>query len=167
MILMSPRNQASLGSKPSGSPHEQSKARTYCRYHESGTWVLVHMGSLLAVVGPPRHRSARVSRPHGSPCVTRSSMRKKAKSGRKKRSVTWRRVAGPDLSCVVARGRLPTSGPVAAGSERFSCTCCLVRLQTCIPSFNSSPRIRSAPQSRLSLAICLIKVMVSSASLGL
>jgi len=37
----------------------------------------------------------------------------------------------------------------------------IVRLQTRRPSFRSSPRMRSAPQSRLSLAICLIKAMVS------
>jgi hypothetical protein len=84
-------------------------------------------------------------------------MRKKAKSGRKNRSVTWRRVAGPDLSCVSARDRCSTSDLVEALSERSSWTCCLVRLQTWMPSFNNSPRILSAPQSRLSLAICLRK----------
>src|SRR5215831_20068822 len=43
----------------------------------------------------------------------------------------------------------------------------MVRLQTRRPSFNNSPRILSAPQSRLSLAICLIKAIVSAATLGL
>src|SRR5215472_9341586 len=42
-----------------------------------------------------------------------------------------------------------------------------VRLHTRMPSFNNSPRILSAPQSRLSFAICLIKAIVSSAILGL
>jgi len=42
----------------------------------------------------------------------------------------------------------------------------MVRLHTRMPSFNSSPRIRSAPQSGFALAICLIKAMVSSATLG-
>jgi hypothetical protein len=43
----------------------------------------------------------------------------------------------------------------------------MVRLHTRMPSFNSSPRIRSAPQSRFSLAICLIKAIVSAATFGL
>jgi hypothetical protein len=43
----------------------------------------------------------------------------------------------------------------------------MVRLQTRRPSFNSSPRIRSAPQSRFCVAICLIKAMVSAATFGL
>ncbi len=43
----------------------------------------------------------------------------------------------------------------------------MVRLHTPMPSFRSSPRIRSAPQSRLSLAISLIKAIVSGATLGL
>jgi hypothetical protein len=30
-----------------------------------------------------------------------------AKSGRKKRSVTWKRVAGPDLCCVIAQESRP------------------------------------------------------------
>jgi hypothetical protein len=42
----------------------------------------------------------------------------------------------------------------------------MVRLQTRRPSFSSSPRMRSAPQSRLSAAIRLIKAMVSAATLG-
>jgi hypothetical protein len=42
----------------------------------------------------------------------------------------------------------------------------MVRLQTRRPSFSSSPRMRSAPQSRLSVAIRLIKAMVSAATLG-
>src|SRR5215470_15308099 len=36
-----------------------------------------------------------------------SSMRKKAKSGRKNRSVTGKRVTGPDLSCMVTQKRAP------------------------------------------------------------
>jgi len=43
----------------------------------------------------------------------------------------------------------------------------MVRLHTRMPSFRSSPRIRSAPHSRCSVAICLIKAMVSEATLGL
>ena len=42
----------------------------------------------------------------------------------------------------------------------------MVRLQTRIPNLSNSPRIRSAPQSRLSLAICLIKATVSWDILG-
>ncbi len=62
-----------------------------CRSHESDTSALAHTGSLLAVVAPPRHRSASVSRQHGSPVATRSSTMKKAKSGRKNKSVTCRK----------------------------------------------------------------------------
>jgi hypothetical protein len=43
----------------------------------------------------------------------------------------------------------------------------MVRLQTRRPSFNNSPRILSAPQSRLSFAISLIKAIVSAATFGL
>ena len=39
----------------------------------------------------------------------------------------------------------------------------MVRLQTRIPSLSNSPRIRSAPQSRLFFAISLINAMVSGA----
>jgi len=39
----------------------------------------------------------------------------------------------------------------------------MVRLQTRIPSLSYSPRIRSAPQSRLFFAISLINAMVSGA----
>jgi len=42
----------------------------------------------------------------------------------------------------------------------------MVRLQTRMPSLRSSPRIRSAPHSRLSLAISLIKATVSEDILG-
>ena len=42
-----------------------------------------------------------------------------------------------------------------------------VRLHTRRPSFNNSPRILSAPQSRLFIAISRIKAIVSSAILGL
>ena len=76
---------------------------------------------------------------------------KKAKSGRKNRSVICKRVARPDLCGVVARDRCSTSDLVEALCERSSCPCCLVRLQTCIPSFNSSPRIRSAPKTPIVL----------------
>ena len=39
-------------------------------------------------------------------------------------------------------------------------------IKTFIFSLSSSPRIRSAPQSRLFAAMCLIKLIVSSESLG-
>jgi hypothetical protein len=42
----------------------------------------------------------------------------------------------------------------------------MVRLHTCMPSFRSSPRILSAPQSRFSFAISRIKAMVSAATFG-
>ena len=42
----------------------------------------------------------------------------------------------------------------------------MVRLQTRMPSLRSSPRIRSAPQSRLSLAISCIKATVSAEIFG-
>jgi hypothetical protein len=43
----------------------------------------------------------------------------------------------------------------------------MVRLHTRIPSLSNSPRMRSAPQSRLFLAISLINAIVSVATLGL
>src|SRR5215472_3226348 len=43
----------------------------------------------------------------------------------------------------------------------------MVRLHTRMPSLRSSPRILSAPQSRLFLAISWIKAMISSATFGL
>jgi hypothetical protein len=42
----------------------------------------------------------------------------------------------------------------------------MVRLQTRMPSLSNSPRIRSAPHSRLSLAISSIKEIVSWEILG-
>src|SRR5258708_24018767 len=43
----------------------------------------------------------------------------------------------------------------------------IVRLQTRMPSLSNSPRIRSAPQSRLVLAISLINATVSAEIFGL
>ncbi len=42
----------------------------------------------------------------------------------------------------------------------------MVRLQTRMPTLSNSPRIRSAPHSRLSLAMALINSMVSAEILG-
>ena len=42
----------------------------------------------------------------------------------------------------------------------------MVRLQTRMPSLSNSPRIRSAPHSRLFLAISWINAMVSAEILG-
>jgi hypothetical protein len=60
--------------------------------------------------------------------------------------------------------RSPTSGLVAV--RTFLMYFWMVRLHTPRPSFSSSPRILSAPHSRLSFAICLIKAIVSTATLG-
>jgi hypothetical protein len=58
------------------------------------------------------------------------SMMTNAKSGRKKRSVTCKRVAGPDLCCVIARDRSSTFVPLAVVREPVLYTCCLVRFHT-------------------------------------
>ena len=64
-------------------------------------------GSFSQRYAPPRDREETLSRLRGSPCVIFRSMRKKAKSGRKKRSVIWKRVASPDLCCVIAQKGRP------------------------------------------------------------
>ena len=48
-----------------------------------------------------------MSRLRGPPSVTRKSMMKNAKSGRKKRSVTGKRVASPDLCGVIMHKGCP------------------------------------------------------------
>jgi len=95
-----------------------------------------------------------------------SSTTKKEKSGRKKRSVTCKKSHAQTCAACVRRNVLhfcPRGGFVRTCLIYFW----IVRLQTRRPSFRSSPRMRSAPQSRLSLAICLIKAMVSEAIFGL
>src|SRR6266516_5899867 len=47
-----------------------------------------------------------------------SSMRKKAKSGRKKRSVTGKRVTGPDIRRVIAEKRAPLLTSWLVGANR-------------------------------------------------
>ena len=54
-------------------------------------WRLPIRGRFPERYAPPRHQSESVSRRHGSLSVTRNSMRKKAKSGRKNRSVTCKK----------------------------------------------------------------------------
>jgi hypothetical protein len=55
----------------------------------------------------PKDRSEIVSRLRGSPFVTCSSMMKNAKRGRKKRSVTGKRVASPDIRGVIVHKGCP------------------------------------------------------------
>ena len=86
-------------------------------------------------------------------------------SGRKKRSVTWRKSHAQICEEWLRRNVLhfcPRGCWVRTPRMYFW----MVRLHTGMPSFNSSPRMRSAPQSRLSFAICLIKAIVSAATFG-
>jgi len=94
-----------------------------------------------------------------------SSTMNKAKSGRKKRSVTCKKSQAQIWSVWLRRNVLhfcPRGGFVRTSLMYFW----IVRLHTRMPSFNNSPRMRSAPHSRLSVAICLIKAMVSAATFG-
>ena len=63
--------------------------------------------------------------------------------------------------------RCSTSVLVARLGARVSCTSGWCGRQTRRPSLSNSPRRRSAPHSRLFLAICLIKATVSAEILGL
>ena len=95
-----------------------------------------------------------------------SSTMKKAKSGRKKRSVICKK-SPAQISATWLRRNVFQVCP----RTRFGRPCriylWMVRLLTLLSSLSNSPRIRSAPQSRLLAAISLIKLIVSDASLGL
>ena len=122
-------------------------------------------GSFSQLLCHPRSVGERVT-PTWITFLDFSSMRKKAKSGRKKRSVTWRKSHAQICEKWLRRNVLhfcPRGGCVRTPRMYFW----MVRLHTGMPSFNSSPRMRSAPQSRLSFAICLIKAIVSAATFGL
>jgi hypothetical protein len=95
-----------------------------------------------------------------------SSMRKKATSGRKQRSVTWRPIAGPHISSVIMEKGRPLLPRWREAGERAACTSGSCGRHTRIPSLGNSPRMRSAPQSRFLLAISLINAIVSGESFG-
>src|SRR5215470_2311580 len=95
-----------------------------------------------------------------------SSTMKNAKSGRKKRSVTCKKSHAQTCAAWLREKVAhfcPRGGFVRTPRMYFW----MVRLQTRMPNFKNSPRILSAPQSRLSFAICLIKAIVSAATFGL
>src|SRR5260221_7221821 len=94
-----------------------------------------------------------------------SSMMKKANSERKKRSMTGRKSHAQICWACVCKNVLHLCPPglvVRTALMYFW----IVRLLTRSPSLSNSPRMRSAPHRRLSLAISLIKVTVSWDILG-
>jgi hypothetical protein len=114
-------------------------------------------GSFSQRYAPPRYRSGSVSRPHGSLSETRSSILKNAKSGRKKRSVTCKRVARPDLGGVVMQKGCPhpASWLLCAGSPHVLAVWCACRREgpvSILPHESSRHRRR-----RFSFAISLRK----------
>jgi hypothetical protein len=100
------------------------------------------------------------------PSATSERVLKKAKSGRKKRSGTCKRITGPHFRCMIAQERFPVLSTGSKWREPAASTSgWSVRLLR-IPSLSNSPRMRSAPQNRLFAAIPLIKLIVSGESLG-
>jgi len=95
-----------------------------------------------------------------------SSMMKNTKSGRKKRSVTCKKSQAQICAAWLCK-KVAHFWPLGWGVRPFLMYFWIVRLQTRMPSFNNSPRILSAPQSRFSFAISLINAIVSAATLGL
>src|SRR5215471_10103189 len=92
------------------------------RARTSNTSALAHTAWLLGAVRATQGSVGDLVTPPWITLRDWSSMRKKAKSGRKKRSVTGKRVTRPNLSCVVARDRSPTSDLVAGVSKLLACT---------------------------------------------
>jgi len=90
---------------------------------------------------------------------------KKPNSERKKRSVTERKSQAQICWACVCKNVLHVCLRGLVGR-----TCLMyfwmVRLQTWMPSLRNSPRMRSAPHNRLSLAISSIKATVSAEILG-
>src|SRR5436305_11856602 len=91
---------------------------------------------------------------------------KECKDGRKKRSVTCKKSQAQIWSAWVRR-KVAHVWPRGCCVRTVLMYFWIERLHTRRPSFNNSPRTLSAPQSRFSLAICLIKAMVSGAIFGL
>jgi len=90
---------------------------------------------------------------------------KKANNERKKRSVTGRKSHAQICWAWVCRNvfQVCPCGRVVRTARMYFC---MVRLQTWMPSLSNSPRMRSAPHNRLSLAISWIKEIVSWEILG-
>jgi len=93
------------------------------------------------------------------------SMMKKANSERKKRSVTCKKSQAQICWACVCRKvfHVCPRGLVVRTALMYFC---MVRKPPRMPSLSSSPRIRTAPHSRLSLAISLINATVSADILG-
>jgi hypothetical protein len=75
-------------------------------------------------------------------------------------------IAGPYVFCVIAQERRPILSSWSRDAN-VPMYFWMVRLHTRISSLSNSPRMRSAPQSRLFFAISLIKIMSSGARFGL
>ena len=69
-------------------------------------------------------------------------------------------IASPNFSCMIAEKGSPVLSPLIEAGAHTACTFGLCGRHTRISSLSNSPRIRSAPQSRLSLAISLSNAMV-------
>jgi hypothetical protein len=137
------------------------------RYPESDTLALVQMVWLLGAVCATQESVGDRVTPTWITFRDLSSMMKNARE-RSKEEICDRKARHKPRSVQHdCAQRLPTSGLVAGVNEHASCTSPMVRLQTRMPSFRSSPRILSATQSRFSFAISLINVIVSAATLGL
>jgi hypothetical protein len=95
-----------------------------------------------------------------------SSIMKNAKSGRKNRSVTGKRVARPDLGCVGARDRSPTSGLVAAVYEHVSNTFGSCAYRHGCPVSGVLHESFQHRRRRFCVAIRLIKAIVSAGTFG-
>jgi hypothetical protein len=75
-------------------------------------------------------------------------------------------IASPYVFCMMAQKGLAGLATRALWTDLLHLLL-IVRFLAWISSLRSSPRIRSAPHSRLVAAICLIKLIVSGESLGL
>ena len=92
---------------------------------------------------------------------------KKAKSERKKREVARKKIAGSDLLSMRVQEGVPllSSWPCSAHGSHVLLNSPLADVKT--EALSNSPRRRSAPHSRLLLAISLIKEMISGEIFGL
>jgi hypothetical protein len=135
-------------------------------YHISNTSVLVQMVWLLGAVRATQGSVGDRVTPTWITFRDLCSMRKNACERSKEEICDQKARHKPRSVRHDCAQRLPTSGLVAGVYEHVSYTSPMVRLQTRMPSFRSSPRILSAPQSRFFLAISLINVIVSAVTLG-
>lgn len=147
-------------------PHEQSRSRTCYRDRRSNTLVLARRESLPEAV---RATQASVGDRVAPICITRLDLRrvlKKAKSGRKKRSVTGKRVTGPDVRRMIVQERRPILPTWLVARELVSCIsewCACIheyRVSIIHPGYAQPLRVDSSLPSRL------LKATVSGATFG-